>query len=98
VGVGAAVGAGLSVEVDRLRSSCRRLLWLNPLLGYAGFEPRASGIRAILPHVDEHRPVHNLESLEQLADALGSRPEARRGGRSSAARAAGGAVSRRGGA
>jgi uncharacterized protein with von Willebrand factor type A (vWA) domain len=63
-------GEGLAAEMERLHRSCRRLVWLNPLLGFAGFEPRAAGIRAILPHVDEHRPVHNLASLEQLAGAL----------------------------
>jgi uncharacterized protein len=71
-------GAGLGAEMERLSKSCRRLIWLNPLLRYAGFEPRAAGVRAILPHVDEHRPVHNLESLEQLVDAL-RQPALRRG-------------------
>jgi uncharacterized protein with von Willebrand factor type A (vWA) domain len=64
---------GLSREIERLHKSCRRLVWLNPLLRYEGFEPRSTGIRAMLPHVDEFRPVHNLDSLEQLAAAL-SRP------------------------
>jgi len=62
----------LSVESARLRRSCRRLLWLNPLLRYEAFAPRAAGVRALLPNVDEHRPVHNLASLRQLADALAS--------------------------
>jgi len=61
---------GISEEAARLRRSCRRLVWLNPLLRYEGFEPRAEGIRALLAHVDDLRPVHNLESLAQLADAL----------------------------
>ena len=60
----------LSFEAQRLSRSCHRLLWLNPLLRYDAFEPRAAGIRAILPHVDRHLPVHNLDSLEGLADAL----------------------------
>ena len=60
----------LSHEADRLAKSCRRLLWLNPLLRYQGFEPRAGGIRALLPHADALIPVHNLESLEQLSAAL----------------------------
>jgi uncharacterized protein with von Willebrand factor type A (vWA) domain len=60
----------LAVESARLRRSCRRLVWLNPLLRYAGFEPRAAGIQALLPNVDEHRPVHDLASLEALAGAL----------------------------
>ena len=64
---------GLGREIERLHKSCRRLVWLNPLLRYEGFEPRSTGIRAMLPHVDEFRPVHNLDSLEQLAAAL-SRP------------------------
>ncbi len=62
---------GLADAAARLHRSCRRLIWLNPLLSFAGFEPRAAGIRAILPHVDDFRPVHNLESLAQLAAALG---------------------------
>jgi uncharacterized protein len=62
---------GLEAEADRLHRSCRRLIWLNPLLRWAGFQPRAQGVRALLPHVDEHRPVHNLDSLEALGRALG---------------------------
>lgn len=60
----------LAAETARLQRSCRRLVWLNPLLGYEGFAPRAQGIVAMLPHVDEFRPVHNLESMQQLATAL----------------------------
>jgi len=63
---------GLDAEADRLHRSCRRLIWLNPLLRWEGFQPRAQGVRALLPHVDEHRPVHNLDSLEALGRALGS--------------------------
>jgi uncharacterized protein with von Willebrand factor type A (vWA) domain len=63
-------GRGLAAEMDRLHRSCRRLVWLNPLLRFEGFEPKSQGIRAILPHVDEFRPVHNLESLTQLIEAL----------------------------
>lgn len=69
-------GDGLGAQVERLRKSCRRLIWLNPLLRYAGFEPRSLGIRAILPHVDEFRPVHNLASLTALSEAL-NRPARR---------------------
>jgi uncharacterized protein with von Willebrand factor type A (vWA) domain len=61
---------GLGLEADRLHRSCRRLVWLNPLLRWEGFEPKARGVRALLPHVDEHRPVHNLDSLEALGQAL----------------------------
>lgn len=60
----------LASQMERLAKSCRRLIWLNPLLRYAGFEPRAEGVRTMLPFVDRHMPVHNLESLEQLAAAL----------------------------
>jgi hypothetical protein len=70
-------GEGLDHEMERLHKSCRRLVWLNPLLRYEGFEPRSLGMRAIMPHVDEFRPVHNLESLAALTEAL-SRPGARR--------------------
>ncbi|MEK9685215.1 MAG: VWA domain-containing protein [Rhodospirillaceae bacterium] len=63
-------GRGLSSEMERLHKSCRRLIWLNPLLRFDGFEPKSQGIRAILPHVDEFRQVHNLESLTQLVEAL----------------------------
>jgi uncharacterized protein with von Willebrand factor type A (vWA) domain len=60
----------LSAEAERLRKSCARLYWLNPLLRFDGFEPRAGGIRALLPHVDALLPAHNLESLAQLGRVL----------------------------
>lgn len=60
----------LAFEIDRLHRSCRRLIWLNPLLRFDGFEAKAKGIRAILPHVDEFRPIHNLESVAELCRAL----------------------------
>lgn len=63
-------GAGLAREMERLHKSCRRLIWLNPLLRWDGFEPKAAGIRAILPQVDDFRPVHNLGSIAGLAAAL----------------------------
>jgi uncharacterized protein len=63
-------GAGLAVEMERLHKSCSRLIWLNPLLRYSGFAPKSLGMKAILPHVDEFRPVHNLESLEAVVGAL----------------------------
>ncbi|MFS8038441.1 vWA domain-containing protein [Xanthobacter sp. AM11] len=62
--------AQLSAEMDRLHRSCRRLVWLNPLLRFAAFEPKARGVAAMLPHVDDFRPVHDLKSLEALAAAL----------------------------
>lgn len=60
----------LQTEMDRLHRSCRRLIWLNPLLRFEGFEARARGVRAMLPHVDEFRPVHNLEAIGDLVAAL----------------------------
>jgi uncharacterized protein with von Willebrand factor type A (vWA) domain len=69
-GLDAEAGEGLDVQMERLHKSCRRLVWLNPLLRYEGFEPRPAGIRAMLPHVDDFLPVHNLDSLVQLARAL----------------------------
>jgi uncharacterized protein len=62
--------AALEVEMMRLRRSARRIVWLNPLLRFDGFEAKAAGIRAIMPHVDEFRPVHSLESLADLAATL----------------------------
>jgi uncharacterized protein with von Willebrand factor type A (vWA) domain len=60
----------LAFEIDRLHRSCRRLIWLNPLLRFSGFEAKAKGIRAMLPHVDELRPIHNLSSMADLIRAL----------------------------
>ncbi|RDD63960.1 VWA domain-containing protein [Ferruginivarius sediminum] len=68
---------GLQREMERLHKSCRRLIWLNPLLRYEGYAPKSQGAQAMMPHVDEFRSVHNLESLRELADAL-SRPISRR--------------------
>ena len=62
----------LDFEMDRLHRSCRRLIWLNPLLRFDGFEAKAQGIKMMLPHVDEFRPVHNLKSMEGLIAALSS--------------------------
>jgi uncharacterized protein with von Willebrand factor type A (vWA) domain len=64
----------LAAEMERLHLSARKLIWLNPLLRWDGFEPRARGVRAILPHVDSLRTCHNLASLEDLVGAL-TRPE-----------------------
>jgi uncharacterized protein with von Willebrand factor type A (vWA) domain len=63
----------LAFEIDRLHRSCRRLIWLNPLLRFSGFEAKAKGIRTIVPHVDELRPIHNLESMTGLVRALSDR-------------------------
>jgi uncharacterized protein len=60
----------LAFEIDRLHRSCRRLVWLNPLLRFQGFEARAKGVQTMLPHVDELRPIHNLSSMDELCRAL----------------------------
>lgn len=60
----------LAGEMERLHKSCHRLIWLNPLLGSARYEPLTRGIQAALPHVDDFLPVHNLNSLIQLAEVL----------------------------
>lgn len=68
----------LARETERLHKSCRRLIWLNPLLRFEGFEAKARGVRAMLPHVDEFRPVHTLEALEDLCRALSAPPPRQR--------------------
>jgi len=76
-------GDDLAIEAERLSKSCRRLIWLNPLLRYDGFQPKARGVRTLLPLVDEFRATHNLESLEALAAALSGpapHPARQRGG------------------
>jgi uncharacterized protein with von Willebrand factor type A (vWA) domain len=68
--------AGLEQEVERLHKSCRRLIWLNPLLRYEAYKPQAQGAKAMIKHVDDFRPIHNLQSMRDLAaalSALGSR-------------------------
>lgn len=65
---------GLAEEMERLHKSCARLIWLNPLLRFGAYEPKSQGNKAMLPHVDEFRPVHNLESLAGLIAALGTTP------------------------
>ena len=69
--------AGLSENMERLHKSCSRLIWLNPLLRWDGFEPKSQGIRAMLPHVDEFRTVHNLASLRALVASLSAPPNLR---------------------
>ena len=69
--------AGLGEAMDRLHRSSRRLIWLNPLLRWDGFQPKSQGIRAMLPHVDEFRTIHSLDSLRDLV-ALLSRPMVKR--------------------
>ena len=62
--------AVLAASAERLGNSCRQLIWLNPLLRYDGFAPRAAGIQALLPHVTKFVPAHNLQSIKALAAAL----------------------------
>jgi uncharacterized protein len=59
----------LGRNMERLKKSTRALIWLNPLLRYQGFEPKAAGVRAMLPHA-QMRPVHDLHSVAQLGAAL----------------------------
>jgi hypothetical protein len=66
--------ARLEAAMERLHLSARRLIWVNPLLRWEGFAPRATGIRAMLPHVDSFRAGHNIAALAGLAEAV-SRPE-----------------------
>jgi uncharacterized protein len=66
----------LAREIERLHLSSRRLIWLNPLLRWTSFAPKAQGIRAILPHVDSFRAGHSIASLEALGQAI-SEPDDR---------------------
>lgn len=60
----------LAEEMRKLRRRCRRIVWLNPLIGWKDYEPRARGMRAALPYVDLFAPAHNLESLAALEPYL----------------------------
>jgi uncharacterized protein with von Willebrand factor type A (vWA) domain len=74
-------GAELAEATERLHRSCRKLIWLNPLLRYDDFRPLATGVRLMLPHVDAFLPAHNLDSLTDLARALAPRRIEHRNGR-----------------
>ena len=63
-------GLDLAQAMERLHKSCRKLIWLNPLLRFEGFEPKATGVRLMLPHVDALVPAHSIESLADLARIL----------------------------
>ncbi len=63
-------GEGLAAQMERLHKSCRRLVWLNPLLRFDAYQPISAGARAMIRHVDELRSAHNLESLEELTRLL----------------------------
>jgi len=64
------LGRDLAGQMERLHKSCRKLIWLNPLLRFEDFEPKAAGVRLMLPHVDAFLPAHNIESLADLARVL----------------------------
>jgi uncharacterized protein len=64
----------LDAAAAQLQRNAHELVWLNPLLRFAGFEPRAAGVRTLLAHVDRHLPVHNLASLADLGKALRGAP------------------------
>lgn len=66
----------LSREMERLHLSARRLIWINPLLRWDGFAPKARGIRAMLPHVDCFRAGHSIQSLADLAEAISQADDA----------------------
>jgi uncharacterized protein with von Willebrand factor type A (vWA) domain len=68
--VAGAAAADLGAEMARLRRGCKTLIWLNPLLRWSGFAPRAASIAAMLPHVDFFRSAHNLASLAQVSELL----------------------------
>src|SRR5271166_5584532 len=65
----------LGAEMERLRKSSRKVIWVNPLLRFDGFLAKAQGVRAMLPHVDAFRPIHNLASMADLCKALAARPD-----------------------
>ena len=60
----------LAAEMRALRRRCRRIVWLNPLTGRAGFAPVARGMQAALPFVDLFAPAHDLASLARLESYL----------------------------
>ena len=72
-------GAGLNKEIERLHKSCRYLMWLNPLLRYDGYQPKSLGAQAMLPHVDDLRSCHSLNSIDELVAAIGTIDTAPRG-------------------
>lgn len=70
----------LRTEIARLQRSCHRLIWLTPLLGDPRYEPLTRGLQAALPHVDDFLPVHNMASLDRLAEHLNDLSDAPRHG------------------
>jgi len=72
------LGDDLGAQMERLHKSSKKLIWLNPLLRFEGFEPRPAGVRAMLPHVDTFLPAHNIASLVDVASALADATRPRR--------------------
>jgi uncharacterized protein with von Willebrand factor type A (vWA) domain len=68
----------ISEQIERVQRSCRRLIWLNPLLRFEHFEPLAAGVKALLPNVDDFRPAHNIESLVDLGKVLSANKQSGR--------------------
>jgi uncharacterized protein with von Willebrand factor type A (vWA) domain len=60
----------LTVEMEQLAKRCRRIVWLNPMIGWEDYEPRARGMQAALPHIDLFAPAHSLQSLAALEPYL----------------------------
>src|SRR4051812_9962654 len=67
-------GEDLSGQIERLHKSCHELIWLNPLLRFEDFQPKAAGVRLMLPHVDAFLPAHNIQTLTDLAHSLKTKP------------------------
>ena len=72
-GLDRAAGEGLAPVMARLHKSCRRLIWLNPLLRYEAYQPQSQGAKAMIRHVDDFRPIHNLDSIAALVADLQGR-------------------------
>ena len=72
------LGDDLGAQMERLHKSAKKVIWLNPLLRFEGFEPRPAGVRAMLPHVDAFLPAHNIASLVDVASALADATRQRR--------------------
>jgi uncharacterized protein with von Willebrand factor type A (vWA) domain len=71
----------LGGEMAFLQRMAFRLIWLNPLLGLAGYQPLTRGMAAALPYIDDFLPAHNLHSLDALAGLLSRIPPTRPGRR-----------------
>jgi uncharacterized protein with von Willebrand factor type A (vWA) domain len=65
----------LGREIARLQRSCRRLVWLNPLIGTADYAPLTRGLQAALPYVDDFLPARTLSNFTDLASHLNALPE-----------------------